>query len=115
LKSDLKDSLERQRLAKLLESGLGNIAGYILPLKWRYTPGSEGWQSGVWTFRRGRLYLLPGTSPMGFRLPLDSLPWIDPAERGRAGRGPLPDRTPASARSASEISGAEPTGPSHRQ
>jgi uncharacterized protein (DUF2126 family) len=29
------------------------------------------------------MYLVPGDSPMGFRLPLDSLPWIAPEERGQ--------------------------------
>ena len=32
------------------------------------------WASGPWFFRPERCYLLPGDSPIGFRLPLDSLP-----------------------------------------
>jgi uncharacterized protein (DUF2126 family) len=29
-----------------------------------------------WFFRDERMYLIPGDSPMGYRLPLDSLPWV---------------------------------------
>ena len=34
------------------------------------------WVSGPWFFRDERMYLIPGDSPMGYRLPLDSLPWV---------------------------------------
>ena len=33
------------------------------------------WQTGPWFFRDDRMYLIPGDSPMGYRLPLDALPW----------------------------------------
>ena len=41
-------------------------------------PALEGsrWQTGPWFFRDERMYLHPGDSPMGWRLPLDSLPWV---------------------------------------
>jgi uncharacterized protein (DUF2126 family)/transglutaminase-like putative cysteine protease len=71
LKSDLKDDLERQRLARLLSRGLNQPTGYCLPLR-----NEDKWQSSLWTFRRGKMYLIPGDSPMGLRLPLDSLPWV---------------------------------------
>jgi uncharacterized protein (DUF2126 family) len=51
----------------------------VLPIAWDGV--SNLWKSSVWSFRRGRLYLLPGDSPMGLRLPLDSLPWVAMAER----------------------------------
>ena len=72
LKADLKSSPERRRLAQLLERGLGTPSGLVLPLHWDWSRG--GWRSGPWPLRRDHLYLLPGDSPLGFRLPLDSLP-----------------------------------------
>ncbi len=72
LQADLKDPLERRRLAKLLNKGLNEITGYALPLSW--SSDKNSWHSAPWTLRRGQLILFPGDSPMGFRLPLDSLP-----------------------------------------
>jgi uncharacterized protein (DUF2126 family)/transglutaminase-like putative cysteine protease len=73
LKADLKDPLERQRLARLLDQGLDRVAGYAIPLQ---RNGSR-WDSARWLedlLMRRQLFLLPGDSPMGYRLPLDSLP-----------------------------------------
>lgn len=79
LKSDLKDSQSRKRLTRLLQQGLDEAVGYCLPIRWDFS--SEGWKSGPWPFRRGELFLTPGDSPMGLRLPLESLPWIAPDKR----------------------------------
>jgi len=76
LKADLKDPDERKRLARLLERGLGEATGYVLPLK----PTGVGWRSSRWPLKRERLYLLAGDSPMGLRLPLATLPWVPPEE-----------------------------------
>jgi uncharacterized protein (DUF2126 family)/transglutaminase-like putative cysteine protease len=76
--ANLKDPLERRRLAALLEAGLGAVAGYVFPLKPR--ADSEGWRTSQWPLRRERLYLTGGDSPMGLRLPLDTLPWVLPAD-----------------------------------
>ncbi|MGH7787797.1 MAG: transglutaminase family protein, partial [Candidatus Binatia bacterium] len=81
LQSDLKDPEERQRLAALLRRGLGTMTGFALPLRWVPTDNGGAWCSSQWTFRRARMYLIPGSSPMGYRLPLDSLPWLPPALR----------------------------------
>jgi uncharacterized protein (DUF2126 family)/transglutaminase-like putative cysteine protease len=69
LAADLRDPEERRRLARLLDRGLATPAGYVLPLAAR----ALRFVSESWTFRRGRLYLLPGDSPIGLRLPLASL------------------------------------------
>jgi uncharacterized protein (DUF2126 family)/transglutaminase-like putative cysteine protease len=79
LKSDLKDSIERKTLTKLLDIGLDQPAGFTLPIKWNWP--EQCWKSGPWDFRRGAMFLIPGNSPMGMRLPLASLPWVAPDKR----------------------------------
>ena len=76
LESHLDDPLERERLARVWEQGLESVVGYALPLR----KGETGWETGKWFLRREHLYLIPGDSPMGWRLPLDSLPWSAPGE-----------------------------------
>lgn len=76
LKSNLKDDEERARLAKILEQGLDSVVGHVLPIQRSWKNHFPGWSSGPWFLRSERLYLAPGDSPMGLRLPLDSLPWV---------------------------------------
>ncbi len=76
-KSNLKDKLERDRLARIFRQGLGSVVGYILPLKRAWFGNELGWQSGQWFLRDDEtLWLYPGDSAMGLRLPLDSIPWV---------------------------------------
>ncbi len=78
----IDDELERERLRKWMDQGLSHTVGYALPL----TPGSAvglsgaSWQTGPWFFRDERMYLIPGDSAMGYRLPLDSLPWVSESD-----------------------------------
>ncbi len=81
LESKLDDPVERARLARIFEQGLASIVGYALPLRRSWVDGQRAWQSGRWLVRPDRLYLIPGDSPMGYRLPLDSLPWAIPGDR----------------------------------
>jgi uncharacterized protein (DUF2126 family) len=94
LKADLKKPDERLRVAKLLERGLGEAAGYVLPLKAlppetkKRRPASADssgnasrFRSSPWPLRREHLYLIPGDSPLGLRLPLASLPWVAPGDK----------------------------------
>ncbi|MFC4232435.1 DUF2126 domain-containing protein [Parasediminibacterium paludis] len=74
LKANLKDSIERRTLAQLLENGLDTPAGYVLPLEWNYW--NNKWRSCKWKISRDYLFLMPGNSPIGLRLPLKSLPAI---------------------------------------
>ena len=78
--SKLKDPLERARLAKVFGQGLGSTVGSVLPLRRVIDGGTRRWQSGKWFFRDGEMFLIPGDSPVGLRLPLESLPWVDPDE-----------------------------------
>lgn len=78
--SKLKDPEERNRIAKVFGNGLTNPAGYVLPVQaWQGRSSGRKWVSEKWRTRRGRLYLVPGDSPVGFRLPLNSLPYIAPS------------------------------------
>lgn len=79
LKVNLKDSADRRALAQALERGLETPVGYALPLKW--DDEKSGWKSSPWDFKRGQMFLIPGDSAMGMRLPLDSLPWVAPDKR----------------------------------
>ncbi|MBC7978926.1 MAG: transglutaminase family protein, partial [Armatimonadetes bacterium] len=75
-KSNLKNRLEREKLAKVFDTGLNTVTGHVLPLKKLTISGKKKWTSGPWFLRDDTLFLLPGDSPMGYRLPLDSLPWV---------------------------------------
>ena len=76
----MDNELDRERLAQVFDRGLGAVVGYALPLV-REEGAGAGWRSGPWYLRREHLFLLPGDSPMGYRLPLDSLPWVAPGDR----------------------------------
>ncbi|MBX9901559.1 MAG: transglutaminase family protein [Burkholderiaceae bacterium] len=86
LKLDLKAPEERRRLARLLQAGLGEVVGYVLPLKAEIGDPLNGignstrWRTSAWPIKREHLYLIEGDSPMGLRLPLNALPWRMPEE-----------------------------------
>lgn len=73
-KFDLDDDEERQRLASILERGLSRPVGYVMPLTKAWWQARAHWASGPWPVRTERIFLIPGDSPIGLRLPLDSLP-----------------------------------------
>ena len=87
--SRLADEAERARLRRVFTQGLDKVVGWLLPLRstseLAHAPdrpaqpaGAERprWLTSRWWFRDNRLVLVPGDSPMGFRLPLNSLPWV---------------------------------------
>lgn len=112
----LDDELERARLRRVFEQKLDAVVGYALPLQpGEGAPALGGpvWTTGPWFLRDDRMYLVPGDSPMGYRLPLESLPWVakadypylherDPFEP----RAPLPATQPLRGRTVMQSSAA---------
>ncbi len=97
--SKLDDPEERHRFARVFDRGLTTPSGYVLPVQaWQSKATGRRWRSEKWKLRRGFLYLAPGDSPVGFRLPLPKLPYVPPSAYPYTNvvdptvpRGPLPD------------------------
>jgi uncharacterized protein (DUF2126 family) len=98
--SKLKDPRSAHRIATVFAAGLTTPSGFVLPVqRWQAKAAGPGWRSEKWKTRRGHVFLVPGDSPVGYRLPLGSLPYVpasqyplsihaDPTEpRGAAGSG----------------------------
>lgn len=80
--ADLDDPRSRERLVRHLDGGLMRPACYVLPIQaWQSRELGRRWVSERWKVRREKLFLLPGDSPAGFRLPLGSLEALDPVDR----------------------------------
>ena len=78
--SKLDDPLERSRLARVFDRGLGNPVSFVLPVQRWQAKAAKGWRTSPWTTRSGRILLTPGDSPAGLRLPLGSLTYIAPGD-----------------------------------
>jgi uncharacterized protein (DUF2126 family) len=80
---DTSTETARRRLGDRITAGLGSPRGYVLPLK----PAARGkatnathWLTSPWPLRRDKIFLIEGDSPLGYRLPLASLPEMLPEE-----------------------------------
>lgn len=78
LDSRVEDPLERTRLTKVFSQGLSKVIGHVFPIMRNQYTGA--WQTGSWFLRDEHCYLIPGDSPIGYRLPLDSQPWVHDSE-----------------------------------
>src|SRR5579871_1112502 len=94
----IDDPAERARIMNEFARLLTSPSGFVLPVQPANALASRAsWFSERWPLRRRHLFLIPGDSPIGFRLPLESLPYLPPVERPITGpvdpfvpRGALP-------------------------
>ncbi|MEI8606786.1 transglutaminase family protein [Pseudoalteromonas sp. B160] len=70
---ELLSAMSRKGFLAKMEQGIEKPVGYALPLQ--FNQAKHCWQSCKWEFKREYCFLLPGESPLGYRLPLDSLEW----------------------------------------
>ena len=95
LNNKLDDPEERERVARVFRHGLGKSIGMVLPLQPWQAADTVRWLSGPWPTREGKLISIPGDSPLGYRLPLASLPWIAEGDYPyHIERDPFEPRTP---------------------
>ncbi len=79
--AEIDNAPSRHGLRRAMAGGLSKPVGYVLPLRRGLTRAEgERWLSEAWRFKRGRLYLVPGDSPIGLRLPLGALPPVKPKD-----------------------------------
>ena len=99
------DPASRRRRAAAVDQAdqtPGDPVGWVVPVF--ADPDGQGWATAHWRLRRRHLFLTPGSSPVGLRLPLDSLAWtpppgtVDPSPFAERGALPAPSGDAPTAR-----------------
>ncbi|OYP30356.1 DUF2126 domain-containing protein [Rhodopirellula sp. MGV] len=70
----LDDPNERAMMMRTFTQGMGKPIGFVMPLRRAWWQAHPGWVGGRWPVRGDKIFVIPGDSPIGLRLPLDSLP-----------------------------------------
>ncbi|MFN0219322.1 MAG: DUF2126 domain-containing protein [Hyphomicrobium sp.] len=77
----LADPVERSRVVRVFDRGLTAVTSYVLPIQvWNAHARGRRWVTERWALRREKLFLTPGDSPAGYRLPLGSMPAVAAAD-----------------------------------
>jgi uncharacterized protein (DUF2126 family) len=97
----LSDPVERARIVRVFERGLETPVTYVLPVQvWHSRDLGRRWVTERWGIRRGKLFLMPGDSAAGLRLPISSLPSLPTVDYPRVlPRDPFGDLLPLPERS----------------
>ena len=77
--NELSDPEARRRMVRVFQKDLTAPRAFVLPIQQAQTQAKHGrsvWMTELWKTRRGRIFLIPGDSAAGLRLPLESLPWL---------------------------------------
>ncbi|MEO0486820.1 MAG: transglutaminase family protein [Pseudomonadota bacterium] len=114
---DMADPMLRHRLVETLARGIEKPKSFVLPLQQAQTAAPVArWMSEIWQTRRGKIFLIPGDSPAGLRLPLEALPLLPEGavamqfdqDTMQAARPPLPERFAAPTRFQAALAERDP-------
>ena len=81
LDSKLEDPIERERVARIFEQGLGKVTGYVLPL--RRIPTDQGtprWTSQPWFLASEQMFLIPAIRRWDTACRSNLFPWTKPED-----------------------------------